>query len=225
MTPLWTTALLGSGRAIAMIAAIALMLLGLVMVAFNERTYNDQKAREIGVQAQIISASVAPALMFSDNGSAAQYLQALSANPGVSAAAVYDSRGARIATYNRRDEPQPPATAAVHAPYFENSSIVAVTPVYRDGQVFGAVYLRTDAETPLRRFSRYAGVGVLILLAALVLTVLGLAQGGALAGQFRTRGTRAAIAAGNRATQTRRRSAAAESKDGSHRPIDRRCGA
>lgn len=160
-----------------MIAAIALVLLGLVMVVFNEAAYNDQKAREIGVQAQIISASVAPALMFSDNASAAQYLQALSANPGVSAAAVYDARGARIATYNRPDEAPPPDTAEVHAPRFEESSIVAVTPVYRDGQAFGAVYLRTDAETPLRRFSRYAGVGVLILLAALVLTVLGLAQG------------------------------------------------
>lgn len=176
MSSLWKNNLT-SGRTVAVAAAIALVLLGVIMAIFSEDAYKAQKGREIGVQAQIVSASVAPALMFFDNVSAGEYLQALSANPAVAAAAVYNAQGVRVATYHRPAEPAPPDTAQVRAPRFEDQSIVAVTPVSRDGEMLGAVYLRTDAESAMRRFSRYAGVGILILLAALVLAVQGLAQG------------------------------------------------
>lgn len=167
----------GLGRTIAVTAAAVLLLLGLAMAVFNENAYKDQKAREIGVQAQIISASVAPALMFYNSANAQEYLNALRANPAISAAAVYDAQGVRVAAFNRTGEAPAPASVTAGAPHFEGRFIVAATPVSRDGEVLGAVFLRTDAESAMRRVSRYAGIGVLILLAALVLGVLGLAQG------------------------------------------------
>jgi signal transduction histidine kinase len=158
-------------------AAIVVLLMGLTMAAFNEAEYKQQKASELGVQAQIVSASVAPALMFYNPANAQDYLNALAANPAIAAAAVYDSGGARVAVFNRAGATAPPASAALSAPHFDAQSAIVVAPVMRNGERLGAVYMRTDAESPLRRFSRYAGVGVLILLAALVLTVFGLAQG------------------------------------------------
>src|SRR5262249_39775253 len=142
----------------------------------NEAAYKSQKAREIGVQAQIIAASVAPALMFDNAAAAQEYLQALSADPAVEATALYDANGARVAAYGRAGEALAPATVRMGPPVFAGQSLSVVTPIVRDNERLGSVYLRTDAESTWRRFSRYAGVGVLILLAALVLTVFGLAQ-------------------------------------------------
>jgi signal transduction histidine kinase len=166
----------GTGRVTAAIAAGLLLLLGVVVVLFNEQAYNSQKQRELGVQAQIVSASVAPALIFLDNVSAERYLEALSANPSISAAAVYDGAGVRVAGYARAGEEPAPARAEVQAPRFQGRSIIVVTPVEQDGDRLGSVYLRTDAETAVQRFARYAGLGILLLLASLVLAVFGMAQ-------------------------------------------------
>jgi signal transduction histidine kinase/CheY-like chemotaxis protein len=166
----------GTGRVAAAIAAALLLLLGVTVALLNEQAYSQQKQRELGVQAQIVSASVAPALMFLDNASAQQYLQALSANPLIAAAAVYDANGVQVARYARGGESPPPATAQVRRPQFEGRFMSLVTPVEQDGEPLGAVYLRTDTETAVQRFARYAGLGILILLASLVLAVFGMAQ-------------------------------------------------
>jgi signal transduction histidine kinase len=174
---IWRTAIQqGTGRIAAAIAAALLLLLGVTVVLFNEHAYNQQKQRELGMQAQIVSASVAPALVFLDNASAQQYLEALTANPSIAAAAVYDASGVQVARYSRSGEIAPPARAEPQSPRFEGRFIVVVTPVEQDGDAVGAVYLRTDAESALQRFARYAGLGILILLASLVLAVFGMAQ-------------------------------------------------
>jgi signal transduction histidine kinase/CheY-like chemotaxis protein len=72
---------------------------------------------------------------------------------------------------------RPAAASQAISARFEDQSIVAVTPVEHEGETLGAVYLRTDAETALQRFARYAGLGILVLLASLVLAVFGIAQG------------------------------------------------
>jgi signal transduction histidine kinase len=166
----------GAANYAAALAAGLLLLLGIVIVLFNERAHDQQKARELGVQAQIVSASVAPALAFFDNASAQRYVEALSANPAVASAAVYDASGTRVALYARTDEEQAPATAREHAARFEGRALSVVTPVESDGERLGLVYLRTDAETALQRFARYAGIAILLLLASLVFLVFGRAQ-------------------------------------------------
>ncbi|MEQ1811352.1 MAG: ATP-binding protein [Terricaulis sp.] len=165
----------GFGRPAAFLATAALLLIGLIIVLFSEAAYNQQQEREAGVQTQIVSASVAPALAFLDAESAGRYLDALSANPTVAAAAVYDANGVRIAHYTRAGEapaPQQAPESGANA----SRSIVSLTPVMMNGERLGQVYLRTDALTALQRFARYAGFVVLVLLASLVFIVFGIAQ-------------------------------------------------
>ena len=166
----------GRGRVIALSAAVVLVVIGLAMAALTEAAYKSQKAREIGVQAQIVAASVAPALMFDNDAAAQEYLQALSADPAVEATGLYDASGARVAAFSRPGETPAPQMVRLDAPLFSGQSLAVSTPVVRNGERLGMVYLRTDAELAWRRFSRYAGVGVLFLLAALAMTVFGLAQ-------------------------------------------------
>jgi uncharacterized membrane protein affecting hemolysin expression len=92
------------------VAAAVLLLLGMIMAVLNEEAYNQQKQREIGVQAQIVAASVAPALMFYNSANAQEYLNALSANSAIAAAAVYDAQGRRFAEFHRQGEAEPPGT-------------------------------------------------------------------------------------------------------------------
>ncbi|MET0545926.1 MAG: ATP-binding protein, partial [Caulobacterales bacterium] len=61
--------------------------------------------------------------------------------------------------------------AAYRGPYLE-----ATAPVMRDGQTYGAVFLRAGREPLLVRLGRHAPVGLLMIMAALVLFVSGAAQ-------------------------------------------------
>ncbi len=158
-------------------AAGVLLLFGLALGLSNEASYKAQKVREIGVQADILSASVAPALMFDDSGAAQDYLTALGANPDVEAAAVYNESGARIAAFQRSLAAPPPTFAEPPSTGFSGRRVVASMRVMQNDEHFGSVYLRTSTETTLSRLSRYLGVGLLVVMAALVLGVLGLAQG------------------------------------------------
>ncbi|MDZ4690284.1 ATP-binding protein [Terricaulis sp.] len=165
----------GFGGFAAVIATVLLLLLGLVIVLFSEAAYDQQQEREAGVQAQIVSASVAPALAFLDDESAQRYLEALSANPAVAAAAVYDVGGGRIAHYSRAGaEPAPIQAPAANSA--ASGAKISVMPVVANGERLGQVYLRIDALTAVQRFARYAGFAVLLVLASLVFIVFGIAQ-------------------------------------------------
>ena len=50
----------------ALASAIALLLAGSIIVAYENLTYRDQKIREVSVQAEILAASVTASLAFSD---------------------------------------------------------------------------------------------------------------------------------------------------------------
>ena len=157
--------------------ATVLLVLALVMAVVNEREYKRQQARELEIQAQIVAASVAPALLFYNSANAQEYLNALQANPSITAAAVYDTGGRRIAAFHRNHRQAPPETFTAGPSRFEGRSIISSTAVEQEGAVLGSVYLQTEVESPLQRLARYLAVGIIIVLAALVIIVLGFAQG------------------------------------------------
>jgi signal transduction histidine kinase len=160
---------------LAMAAALALVVAGLMMGFYNERTFQAQKTREVAVQAQILAASVTAALAFDDRKVAQEYVEALVANPEVEAAGVYDTQGQLLASYARSETPPPPAVATGSA--VADSRYIVVTAPVRQGQsVMGSVYMRTVVEALPRRLARYAGVGLLLVMAALLVGVLGAGQ-------------------------------------------------
>jgi len=178
MRPLFQKARI-SGSGVAFAAGLAAVLLGLalLMAVINESEYQRQQTRELETQAQIVAASVAPALMFYNNANAQEYLDALQANPAIAAAAVYDVSGRRIAAFHRPGRDPPPATFSPEPPRQRGRLITSSTTVERDGAPLGAVLLQTEVESALQRAARYAAIGIVIVLAALVIVVLGLAQG------------------------------------------------
>jgi len=162
----------------AVIAAVALVLAGLAVAAYNEAAFKAQATREAQVQADILAASITAALAFDDEGAAQEYLDALRANPQVEAAGVYDSRGALLAGYRRAPGQMLPRRSPGSGPAIADGHIVVTAKVAQGGAILGSVYLRTEAEPLAGRALRYAAIGLLGVMASLVVVVLAIFNAG-----------------------------------------------
>jgi signal transduction histidine kinase len=159
----------------AIVAMVALLLLaGIGIILQNEAAYRDLQTQEIRVQADILSASVTAALDFSDRETAQQAVDAIRVNRQIRAIGVYDNEGALMAGYGR-DGAGPPRRYADPLPS-AGSAISSTVPVTSRGERIGTVYLAADPEPLSRRLTRYLVIGLLVVMAALVVAVLGLAQ-------------------------------------------------
>jgi signal transduction histidine kinase/ActR/RegA family two-component response regulator len=150
---------------LALAIALGLLLAGVVVGVFNERLYLAQKQRQVAVQAEILANSVTAALAFDDRASAQEYVNALRANPEIAAVGVYNDRNEPIASFTR------PALGAG-----AGGRIVVEKPVSQAGTPLGHVHLSTLTEPPSRRMARYGLTAMLVVMAALVVAVFGLAQ-------------------------------------------------
>lgn len=154
------------------VVAVGLLVVGLAMALFNEDLARTQMVREATVQANILSGSVAAALAFDDAKLAQEYVDALGANPDVEAAGVYGLDGRLVAGYAVKGAAAP-ANNSLRAPELRGDAIAVTRPVVEAGTPLGSVYLQTVREPLVRRLSRYAGIGLLVIMAALVVVVLG----------------------------------------------------
>jgi len=166
---------------VAGIAAIALLFAGVLLAVISEHSYQAAKANDLAVQARILASTVSAAVAFDDVPAARDNLAALDANDAVEAAAVYDADGYLFASYTRGTARLPAGRVAVHDPEIRGESIDVVVPVEAGGSGFGTVYLSVVSDPIERRVARYGFFALLVVMAALVVAVLGIAHG-ALAG-------------------------------------------
>jgi signal transduction histidine kinase/CheY-like chemotaxis protein len=160
-----------------MLTAATLLIVGLAMAVLSENSFKAQKRAEAVVQAQILMGSVTAALMFDDAQAAQEHVDALAANPEVQAAGVYGDAGKLLASFRRAGADALPLTAPDPGTRVEGNRVYVSAVIMREGATVGAVYLRTITETFATRLLRYSAVGLLFVMAALVLVVLGMAQG------------------------------------------------
>jgi signal transduction histidine kinase/ActR/RegA family two-component response regulator len=161
---------------VAVITALALLAGAVAVAWYLDRTYRAEKTAEVSVQAEILASTVTAALAFSDQQAGQEYVKALAINPEVVAAAVYDASGKVFVSFNRRRTDAVPDRAPVNPPRFEGNEVVVVAPVVQAGTTLGTVYLRTVMEPLARRVERYAVMGSLVIMGALLLAALGVAQ-------------------------------------------------
>ncbi|HEX3485649.1 MAG TPA: CHASE sensor domain-containing protein [Micropepsaceae bacterium] len=164
------------GASLALLSALALVAAGVLVTLYEEQLYRAQKFEEIGVQARILGASVAAALVFNDDKAAQEYVNALQANPELEAAAVYDEKGNRVAGFERKDTDPPPDRAQTDTSYVASNRIYVVLTVDQGGVRAGTVYLRANMDPFARRLVRYGGIILLVTMGVLVVAVSGNAQ-------------------------------------------------
>ena len=157
----------------AAIAVIALLAAGFLVIFLNERAYQQQTISETRTQAEILSASVTAALDFGDPVAAQDSVDALRANPEIRTAAVYDRRGRLFAGFARGDDQLAPTLGAAQR---EDGEVAAEAAVIRDSEAIGTVRLSMAREPVGRRLTRYALIGLFVIMATIVAAVLAAAQ-------------------------------------------------
>lgn len=168
-----------SWRAIPLVAlgsALTLLLAGVVAGLYGERLYHSQKAREVGVQADILAATVSAAVVFDDTPAAQEYVDALRANPEIEAVGVYDENGMLVAGYQKIGSALPKSVKGSTGPSFDGAHLEFTAPITEAGTRVGSVHVRSMLEPVSRRFTRYGAAALLVGMAALLLGVLGAAQ-------------------------------------------------
>jgi len=160
----------------AIVAVVVLLLLvGIGVIMQSEAAYRDLQEQETRVQAEILAASVTAPLDFDDAVAAREAVEAIRVNRQVRSVGIYNEQGNLVAGYSR-DGPAPPASFASRLPTPQNA-VASEVPVMSRGERIGTVVLATDPEPIARRLTRYLVIGLLIVMAALVVSVLGVAQG------------------------------------------------
>ena len=152
---------------------VALLMTGMIVATYDARTYEGEKVGAITSEAEILGASVAAALVFSDSDAALEYLKALDANHEIVAAAVYDEAGQLVTSYVR-EGPHIWTVPKVTGPrgyHFEGDELGVFVPVVQNQATVGSVYLKAVVEPVGVRLARYALILLLIGAGALAITL------------------------------------------------------
>jgi signal transduction histidine kinase len=145
------------------------------MAAYEEQLYSAQQVKSVREQAQILAASVTAAIVFDDRKAAQEYVDALTANPDLVAAGVYDGPGKLLAGFSREGATLP--AAPPRADIRSGDGFVDITmPAIQAGARVGTVMLRSVTEPVKRRYARYGGLVLLVTMGALVIAVLSFSQ-------------------------------------------------
>lgn len=160
---------------VALVAAIILLVAGVLMAVYEEKLYSAQQIKSVREQAQILAASVTAAIVFDDRRAAQEYVEALTANPELRAGGVYDGTGRMLAGFARGGSRLPRSVSAEGAHLGEGFVDISV-PASQNGAKVGTVMLRAVTEPVERRYARYGGLVLLVTMGALVIAVLSFSQ-------------------------------------------------
>ncbi|MGD8573582.1 MAG: EAL domain-containing protein [Gammaproteobacteria bacterium] len=151
---------------------LALVVASAAFLAVDIYFVRSDLAEDLTVKADVVAANSRAALTFSDHQYAREALQALSMEPDVVEAVLFDRNGKRFAAFARSGQPSEEATRFARSGptrLFGNGSLVIVRPVTLDGDVLGHIYVRTDLTSIYHRYYAYLAIlCVIILLAGLM---------------------------------------------------------
>jgi len=155
-------------------SCVVVLLTCLAFVTNDLATFHRSMPREVSILARIIGTNSTAALVFKDRKSAAETLSALSAQPHIVTACIYDKDGNAMARYVRREGKKvlPPLIPEPDGFRFQGDSLHLFRRIVLDREVIGTVYLQYDLKEFWSRGKQYAIIVVLILFAGLTLSFL-----------------------------------------------------
>lgn len=156
------------------LVALVVMGAGTAIIIQSETSYQQQKSEETRVQGEILAASIVAALDFGDSAAAQEAAEAMRVNRQIRGVAIYDRGGKRIAGYLRDGQTLKPTLAESRA--LATPGVAAEAPVMSGGKQIGTVRISVDRQPIDTRLGRYALIALLVIMAVLVVSVLGMAQ-------------------------------------------------
>jgi signal transduction histidine kinase/CheY-like chemotaxis protein len=153
------------------LSALALLLVGVLLGLRSETDHRRQQIRQTVVQADILAETVTAALAFDDHPTLRQYVEALSANPQIASAAIYDEAGRSVVRYVSAGAPQPPAQAQPPGARARAGIVRVARPVAETGAPLGSVYIETRREPLARIVGRHSALGLLLVMSFVLVAV------------------------------------------------------
>jgi diguanylate cyclase (GGDEF)-like protein/PAS domain S-box-containing protein len=158
---------------VAMACITALTVVG-PMITFDLMGLRRAMARDLATLADVLARNSTAALIFHDERAARDVLQALHAEPSVSAACIYRSDGEPFAAYVRGgDESKFVApTPEPQASRFESGKLLQFREIVLDGEAVGTIYLESDLRRLDIRLRQYIAALMATLMVAMMLAWL-----------------------------------------------------
>lgn len=131
-------------------------------------TFRHSMEREVSILAQVISSNSSAPLIFDDRRSAEESLSALSAQPHVVFASIYNQNGKEVARYVRTGTDVnfvAPSPQGDSVSYVDNHMHM-FRRIILQGEMIGTLYLKYDLEEISSRRNQYLEIAFIILLAA-----------------------------------------------------------
>jgi signal transduction histidine kinase len=162
-----------------LVSGATLLLACTAFGAYELTTFRATTVRSLSIQAEIVGATSASALLFNDAKSAEKTLSALSAAPAILSGGIYTLTGEPLAVYwrnaHQRALPVPAlAPGQTEAHWFTGEELRLVRSIVFQGKPIGTVYIRSDLQEMNDRLMKYAGIVAAVLslsmMAALMLS-------------------------------------------------------
>jgi signal transduction histidine kinase len=164
-----------------LVSGVTLLLACAAFGGYELTTFQAAMVRRLSIEAQIVGANSASALLFGDGKSAEDTLSALKAAPMISSGGIYSPTGQPLAMFwrdaGRHALPLPPMPAGQSEEHwFTNKELILIRSIAFQGKLIGTVYIRSDLQEMNDRMARYAetvaAVLSLSLLAAFLLSTM-----------------------------------------------------
>jgi PAS domain S-box-containing protein len=159
---------------IMLISGVVLLLAFAALFCFQAYTLKRQSAHELAVVGEITAHNCAAAVMFKDEGAAAQILAGLKTMPQIVSARLELMDQQRLAFFGAaRDELEIKAARSKSGFRIYGNRILLAQPVMLDGKREGTLYLLADLQAMTSQLLKlYGGIFALVLAASLLLAFL-----------------------------------------------------
>src|SRR3989442_8671008 len=152
-------------------SSTALLLACGTFLSYDLHVFRQSKQSQLIAIADAVGTNSTGALTFNDSDSATHTLQTMHATSHVIAAAIYDAKGRRFASYVREDAGSRvvfPENAAGES-HFSKTELYIYRPIWLDGQKAGTVYVQSDLADIRERLRRYTETVSLVMLGCLII--------------------------------------------------------
>jgi signal transduction histidine kinase len=161
-----------------LVSGTALLLACAAFTGYDWINFRMNAASNLSVQAQVIAANAASALIFNDPESAQNTLSVLKASPSIVSAGIYTLDERPFAAYFRTGATRVPKLPVVTpgqsvAHLFDHGRAVVVVPIVSDGKKMGTVYIESDLQALYVRLARYVGIATVVLIVCLMAALMG----------------------------------------------------
>ncbi|MBU1775569.1 MAG: PAS domain S-box protein [Gammaproteobacteria bacterium] len=154
-------------------SALALFSISIILAARGWVDWRARMVSDMSTYADVIGTNATTALLFDDRNSALETLSALSANPDIVDAVIYDKGGKEFARFivpqHSRDSPMPLLKPGSYQ--FSLNQLVVSEPIQFKGDILGSIYLESDLRGLYAGLLRDIGLTFLVALIVFIASI------------------------------------------------------